>query len=181
MTATRTMLSTSFALLLTALSSEAQRLAPLAMRASEAAPIDRGATSAAVEATVRDTLPTPRREISPVGTILGGVAGGVVGTFAGILTGGAIARGCQGEMCGLGPVLLGSVIGESVGLAAGAHLGSRSSRHEHVVASALASTGVLIAGVFLGAGIARVGGPGVVMVPVTPALQLAAALAIESH
>ena len=178
MTAIRSLLTTSLGLLLAALPGEAQQLAPLAVRASGVALIDRNATSAVAVATARDTLPTPRREISPVRTILGGVTGGVVGTFVGLLAGGAASQGCHGDMCQFGPILLGAAIGESIGLAAGAHVGSRSSNHGHVLTSAVASAGIAVAGTFVGAGLASVSG---LMVPLTPALQLAAALAIESH
>jgi hypothetical protein len=181
-TAARTLLSSSLVFLLAALPSEAQQLAPLAVRAWGAAPMDGSTTSVVAFATVRDALPTAGRRISPVGTIVGGVAGGVVGTLAGILAGSSMSEGCRGETCQLVPVVLGAVIGESVGLATGAHIGSRSSSHGHIVASAFASAGIVIAGAFVGAGLSGVAGPlGMVMVPVTPALQLATALAIESH
>jgi hypothetical protein len=185
MTATRTLLSTPlvFLFMLAALPADAQQLAPLAARVSDAVPVDQRTTPAVAVATGRDTLPTPRREISPVGTIIGGVAGGVLGTFVGVLAGAGISEGCKGEMCQMGPVILGAVVGEAVGLATGAHVGSRSGSHGHVVVSAFTSVGIVIAGAFLGAGLngAGAGGLGMIMVPVTPALQLAAALAIESH
>jgi hypothetical protein len=155
------LLSLPLALLL-APPSEAQQLAPVVSR--------------------RDCLPTPRREISAVGTILGGIGGGVVGTFAGFAIGAASAHGCRGEECQLSGALLGGVIGESLGLAVGSHLGSRSSQHEHIVVTALTSTVIFVGGTMLGIGLGKFNnGMGAVIVPLTPALQLAAALAIESR
>jgi hypothetical protein len=164
--------------LVVSLPGRAQQLAPSALRASDVALTEHGAMPFVAAARARDTLPTRRREISPVGTVLGGIAGGVAGTFVGLLAGSSLSEGCQGEMCQFGPVILGGVIGESVGLALGAHLGSRSTNHGHVLGTALTSAGIAVVGAVMGAGIGRAG---MMLVPLTPAFQLAAALAIEAQ
>lgn len=130
----------------------------------------------------RDTEPAVHRHFSPLGTVLGGIGGGTLGAVAGFALGAASAQGCHGEECGLASALIGGVLGESVGLAAGAHLGSGSARHEHVVVSAVASTAIFVGTAALGIGMGRfTGGAGAVVIPFTPALQLLAALAIESR
>lgn len=178
MTATRLLL-TLMLLPCVARPSEAQRLAPVAVRALDVAPLNvaeqPGATFSA--ASPADTLPEPRRAISPVGTIIGGVAGGVVGAFVGLALGARSAEGCHGEECGLLNAILGFALGESLGVGVGAHLGSRSTRHENVILTTLTSTAILVGGTFLGAAMQQAGA---VMVPLTPAMQLTAAWAIES-
>ncbi len=46
-----------------------------------------------------------------------GIAGGVVGTFAGGLIGAQAVRGCHGEECDLGGVLIGAAVGSVLGSA----------------------------------------------------------------
>lgn len=175
MNATRLFASTLLVSLATP-PARAQYLSPVAMRASDVTTALATTQPANASATaLRDTLP-PLPESHPVRTIVGGIAGGVAGTFLGLGIGAGLAQGCHGEFCGFAPVLLGIAIGESVGLSVGAHLGSGSTRHENIFLTSLTSVGILVAGTFLGAGI---GQSGAIMVPVTPALQIAAALAIE--
>jgi hypothetical protein len=158
--------------------SRAQYLAPVAVRPLAAAPTT---SAGAVPATTRDTLAEARREISPVGTIVGGVVGGVVGSLIGLAIASRTHMSCQGDdFCGLGEGLVGFSLGEPIGLAVGAHLGSRSTHPENIYKTSLASAGILVGGVLTAVGLSQVGGAAI-MVPLTPAFQLAAALAIESH
>jgi hypothetical protein len=177
MTASKLMLSLMF-LPLAALPSEAQRLTPVALRVSESPMTSVLPESASPLAARRDTQPVARRTINPVGGVVVGVLGGVVGTFAGAFIGSATAEGCQGEDCGLLNVILGAGIGESIGVGLGAHVGSGSQRHENIVLTSLTSAGILVGGTLLGV---AMNSAGVVMLPLTPALQLAATLAIERY
>jgi hypothetical protein len=177
MTATKLILSMLF-LPLAALPSEAQRLAPVALRASDSPMTSVLPESSSPLAARRDTQPVARRTINPVGGVIGGVLGGVVGTFAGAFIGSATAEGCQGEDCGLLNVILGAGIGESIGVGLGAHVGSGSQRHENILLTSLTSAGILVGGTMLGV---AMNNAGVVMLPLTPALQLAATLAIERY
>jgi hypothetical protein len=162
---------------LAAAPSAAQYATPVAVRRLEApATMHVSGTLAAPV----DTLPQSCREISAVGTIVGGAVGGAVGALVGIGIASRTNRSCTGEFCGLGEGLVGFGLGESIGLAVGAHLGSRSPRAENVVFSSVASVGILVGGVLAAVALERVDG-GVIMIPLTPAFQLAAALAIESH
>lgn len=170
----------SILLLLYALPSEAQRLAPVAARAADASMMtsvpDRASPAA------RDTEPEPHRAIRSDGALVGGVLGGLVGGVAGIYLGAASRKGCHGDFCALDGALLGIVIGEPLGLAIGSHLGSRSTRHERVVLTTATSAAILIGGTLVGVGLGQTVGPvGLFMIPLIPALQLAAAVAIESH
>jgi hypothetical protein len=163
--------------------SGAQHLRPAGARTSDiasASSIGSASSSNARFTSVTDTMPEPRREIRPVGTIIGGVLGGVAGTFLGGMAGAAAVEGCQGEWCGVGSVLLGAALGESLGIGIGAHIGSGSTRHANIATTSLASAGILVAGTLMGAALGH-GELSTIMIPVTPALQLAAALAIESH
>ncbi len=178
MNATRLFASTLL-VSLAALPARAQYLSPVAMRASDV-PASLSRTTSRANPSVaasRDTFPA-LPESHPVRTIVGGIAGGVAGTFLGLGIGAGMAKGCHGELCEIGPALLGIAIGESVGLSLGAHLGSGSTRHEHILLTSLTSAGILVAGAFMGAGM---GQGGAIMVPLTPALQLAVALAIEGR
>jgi hypothetical protein len=155
----------------------AQYLAPVGVRplgAASTMPPSRDTISSA------DTLADARREISPVGTIIGGAVGGVAGALVGVAIASRTSQGCVGEFCGLGEALIGFGLGESIGLAIGAHVGSRSTRHENIFLTSLSSVGILVGGVLAAVALDRAGGAGI-MIPLTPALQLAAALAIESH
>jgi hypothetical protein len=162
---------------LAAVPSRAQYLAPVGVR-----PLSPAFTMPPGRDTISsgDTLAGARREISPVGTIIGGAVGGVAGALVGVAIASRTSQGCQGEYCGLGEALLGFGLGESIGLAVGAHLGSGSGRHENIFLTSLSSVGILIGGVLGAVALDRTGGAGI-MIPLTPAFQLAAALAIESH
>lgn len=177
MTASKLILSMMF-LPFAALPSEAQRLAPVALRGSDSPMTNVLPESASPLAARRDTQPVARRTINPVGGVVGGVLGGVLGTFAGAYVGGLTAAGCQGEDCGLLSVILGAGIGESIGVGLGAHVGSGSQRHENIMLTSLTSAGILVGGTMLGV---AMNNAGVVMLPLTPALQLAATLAIERY
>lgn len=177
MTASKLILSAMF-LSLAALPCAAQRLSPLALRGSDAPMMTASPESVSPLVARRDTQPTPSRTINPVGGVIGGVLGGVVGTFAGAFLGAATAEGCQGEDCGLVNVILGAGIGESIGVGLGAHVGSGSQRHENLVLTSLTSTAILVGGTALGLAMSD---GGAIMLPLTPALQLAAALAIERY
>ena len=159
-----------------ALPAHAQGIAPLAARAVDAAPFD--AVSRAVLAPAADTLPAPSRTTSRTGTVVGGFLGGVVGTFIGAGVGASSSQGCHGEMCGFAAAILGAAIGESVGVGIGSHVGSGSRSHGNMVLTSLSSAGILVGGTLLGVALHQ---GGVIMLPLTPALQLAAAVAIEQH
>ena len=141
----------------------------------------------AIPALRRDAVPDqqrelPKRSINLVNTVLGGALGGGGGTLLGVAISGQMSQGCHGELCGLGPLLLGATLGETIGIAVGAHVGSSATGSEMVVQTTLASLGILIGGAFAGAGLAGLhGGFGEIMLPLTPVLQLAAAVLIESH
>jgi hypothetical protein len=164
-------------LALAAVPTRAQYLAPVAVRPLAAPSTVRPGSDAVAS---RDTLAAAGREISPVGTIIGGAVGGVAGALLGVAIAAQASRGCQGEFCGLGEGIIGFGLGESIGLAVGAHIGSRSPRHENIFLTSLSSVGILVGGVLGAVALDRAGGAGI-MIPLTPALQLAAALAIESH
>lgn len=177
MTASKLILS-MILLPLAAIPSGAQRLAPVALRGADSPMTSVLPESTSPLAARRDTQPVARRTINPVGGVIGGVLGGVVGTFAGAFVGAATAEGCQGEDCGLLNVILGAGIGESIGVGLGAHVGSGSQRHENILLTSLTSASILVGGTMLGV---AMNNAGVVMLPLTPALQLAATLAIERY
>jgi Na+/H+ antiporter NhaA len=117
-----------------------------------------------------------------VQTALGGFAGGAVGTVLGMAIGAAVSQGCHGEFCELPGIVLGMSLGESIGLATGANIASRSHRPERIVLTSLASVGILAGGAFASKSLSRRNvNAGAIMTPIIPALQLAAAVAIESH
>jgi hypothetical protein len=169
------------------LPSGAQRVAPVALRASDAPPltITDPASAPFLGAPVviaRDTVPEAVPETSTVGTVVGGVIGGVAGTFLGALIGAGANSGCQGDLCGLEGALLGVLVGEPLGLGIGSHIGSRSRRHSNIVLTSLTSVAILAGGVVAGVGMGQtVGSAGMFMIPLTPVLQLATAVAIETH
>lgn len=86
-----------------------------------------------------------------------------------------LARGCHEDLCGPVQAAFAGLVGESLGLAIGAHLGSGSTSGDRLILSSLTSVGIMTGGV-----LASLAG-GVVVLPLTPVLQLAAAYAIESH
>ena len=120
----------------------------------------------------RDTTEN-RPEINAVGGVIGGLLGGAGGAFAGTMIGAYSAAGCQGEYCQFGPALLGFGLGESIGLAVGAHLGARG--RGDVTLSALTSVGIMVGGVLVSAAV----GEGMITLPLVPLVQLAATLAME--
>jgi hypothetical protein len=121
----------------------------------------------------RDT--TERPEINAVGGIIGGLVGGAGGALAGTMIGAQSAAGCHGELCQLGPALLGFGLGESIGVAVGAHLGARG--RGNVAMTAISSVGILVGGLVV-AGAAPRGTPAIALALI-PAAQLAMALAME--
>ncbi len=177
MTASKLILSLML-LPLAALPSEAQQIAPVALRVTDASIMEAMPEPVRPLVARRDTEPDSRPTFSQLGGVVGGVLGGVVGTVAGAYVGGLSAAGCHGEFCGLGRVILGAGIGESIGLGLGAHIGSRSQRHENIMLTSLTSTAILVGGTALGLAMSD---GGAIMLPLTPALQLAAALAIERY
>lgn len=179
MTASKLILSMMF-LPLAALPGEAQRVQPVAARAADASMMllvpDRGPMAA------RDTEPAAHPTISSDGALVGGVLGALIGGVAGMYIGAAIRDGCHGDFCALEGAVLGIGIAEPLGLAVGAHLGSGSTRHERILLTAATSAGILVGGTLLGVAAGQVAGPvALVMLPLIPALQVAAAVAIERH
>ena len=163
-------MKTVFAILLSiqavaAHDARAQTLSPVAVLAERT-------TSAST-----DTVPIAPFKPNATGTIIGGALGVGVGAVAGTLAGVAIASGCHDEYCALGSAALGFVIGESVGVAIGAHLGSGSPRHGRLVLSALSAGAIFIGGTMLGVAMGQFGD---VMIPAIPVMQVYAAYAIES-
>lgn len=184
MIASRLLLSTLIVPLL-ALPSDAQRMtpvAPVATRALDSMSPAPGSSTRPSGALLRDTEPEPGREPSVAGTVIGGIVGGALGTFVGGMVGASARTGCQGDMCGLESAAMGILIGEPLGLAIGAHLGSRSTRHERVLMTSLTSVGILIGGVAAAVGVGRIDGTGgAILVPLIPVLQLVGTVAIETH
>jgi hypothetical protein len=160
---------------LVAVPGRAQYLAPVAVRPLAAAAITRQDVDAVPR---RDTLTDARREISEAGTLVGGAAGGVAGALIGLAIASRTHMDCHVDYCGLAEGALGLGLGESIGLALGAHLGSRSTHSAHIVTTALSSVVIAAGGTFAAL---MLGEGGVIMVPFTPALQLAVALVVESH
>jgi len=168
----------------TAWECEAQRLAPLAP-VTASTPVETYFASPVVlarmdvppsmRAAARDTLPAPP-ELSLAGTVLGVIGGGVVGAFTGLAIGAESARGCHGELCELGPAVLGVLLGESLGVGLGTHLGSRSTKHDHIMLTTLSSMVILVSGALVASSAPQ----GAVMLPLTPVLQIWSAWAIES-
>lgn len=165
---------------------EAQRLAPLAPVATsspsemEIVPVgiaEHADAPIALRRASRDTLPTPRA-LSRTGAMIGGIGGAVAGALLGTAIGAGTAQGCHGEFCGLAEAALGFAMGESLGLAVGTHLGSGSREHGNIVLTTLTSAVILVGGTMLGASAGRAG---VIMVPLTPALQLMSVWAIENR
>ena len=160
---------------LAALPAGAQQLAPAAVRAADNT-TSVGASSFSADTTALSGNSAPAHEpIHTTGTVVGGLIGGGGGLVVGVLVGAQLARGCHGELCGLSEAAFGGLVGESLGLAIGAHLGSGSTSGDRLILSSLTSVGIVTGGV-----LASLAG-GVVVLPLTPVLQLAAAYAIESH
>jgi hypothetical protein len=110
------------------------------------------------------------------GGVIGGAVGGSAGLFGGLLAGAMLAHTgtCAGEDCSLGAALVGAGVGEVLGLATGAHIGSAG--RGNLALAILASTAIGAAGIYA-AGQAGGSAPGVVLA--IPVMQLAAVLVIE--
>ena len=172
------------ALVLTALApvpSRAQYLAPALARQLDAE--HQAAVSAPPALSTTSDMQEPKRWTDgALQTAVGGFVGGTVGTLVGMAVGAQRAHGCQGDFCGVGAIVLGMSLGESIGLATGANIASRSHRPERIVLTSLTSAAILVGGAYASAGLSRGNGnAGRIMIPLIPALQLAAAVAIESH
>jgi hypothetical protein len=187
MTVSRLLLSVLLVPLL-ATPSGAQLVRPLALRASDRPPTSdwtggRLSIGAPVASTTGDTAPATARPISVARTITGGLVGGALGMVGGFALGVMASDDCGGgEDCGLAGGVIGALIGESVGLAIGAHIGARSTQHDKMLLTSLASAGIAAGGALAGVGLSEIGGNlGLIMVPLTPVLQLAAVMALEAH
>jgi hypothetical protein len=188
MTVSRLLLSALLVPLL-AMPSGAQLIAPVALRALDGATptgdwrAGRLSTGAPLTAASGDIAATTVQPISPGRTIAGGLVGGALGTVGGFALGVIASDDCNGgEDCGQVGGVVGAVIGESVGLALGAHIGARSTQHDKLLLTSLASAGIAAAGALAGVGLSEIGGNlGLIMVPLTPVLQLAAVMAIEGR
>lgn len=179
MPASKLILSMMF-VLVAALPGEAQRVEPVAARSVDAS--IKLLVPARGPMVARDTEPAAHPTISSDGALAGGVLGGLIGGVAGVYLGAASRKGCHGDFCALDGALLGIMIGEPLGLAIGSHIGSGSPRHDHIVLTTAASAAILVGGALVGVGLGQTVGPvGLFMIPIVPALQLAAAVAIERH
>jgi hypothetical protein len=111
---------------------------------------------------------------------LRGVAGGIVGGGAGFLGGMLVGasdisrRSCTGEDCGLANAILGSMIGEGVGLAVGAHYGARG--RGNLALQIITSTAIGAAGLYTAW---HAEGFAPIILTATPIVQLATVLAME--
>jgi hypothetical protein len=110
------------------------------------------------------------------GGVGGGVVGGTAGLFGGMLAGVMLAHTgqCMGEDCSLGSALVGAGVGEVIGLAAGAHVGS--ARRGNLGLAVLASAAMGATGILAANYAPRSAGGIVVAIPL---LQLGAVLALE--
>ena len=110
------------------------------------------------------------------GGVGGGVLGGTAGLFGGMLAGAMFAHvgDCRGGDCSLGSALAGAGAGEILGVAVGAHLGSRS--RGNLALAVLTSAGVAAAGALVASQAPRSAGGIAAAIPI---LQLAAVLAVE--
>lgn len=117
----------------------------------------------------RDTV-EQERAWEPLGAVAGGVLGAGVGGFVGAMIGAAVAEGCSERYCGLVGAVMGFGVGEPIGVALGTHFGGRG--RGNVMLTTLTSFGILVAGLYVGGG----SSPSAVAIP---ALQIAAAMAIE--
>jgi hypothetical protein len=110
---------------------------------------------------------------SPELLALGGIVGGGVGMFAGML-GGALLDGEPDEDCidfCFGPgLILGTLAGEALGVAAGVHLAN--GRRGSLPVGALTSAGILAVGLVAGNDVPE-------MLVVVPVSQIVAAITVE--
>jgi hypothetical protein len=152
-------------LLLPAAPTEAQRSSPAGAQPLQLTPGTRQT------APPRDSADLGQRW-RPLHGVLGGVVGGLAGGYAGAMAGLGAAQGCQGEYCAYTSLALGFAVGESLGVALGTHVGARGKGD--VMMSTLTSFGILVGGLVTLGGL---GGEDLLVV--LPALQIAAALAME--
>jgi hypothetical protein len=96
------------------------------------------------------TAPLQSQEIPPepavIAPVLSGLGLGAVGFFGGALVGAGLSEGCDGYYCELGSAALAALIGESVGMGIGVHLGNRrrGSLGLDILTAAGSATGALI-------------------------------------
>lgn len=117
------------------------------------------------------SLDTIRPPGNPLGTVVGGVLGGAAGFFAGAMVGGSVENRffpCHCDDPGLMGVLWGAAIGESVGLAVGAHVGN--GRRGNLGEDLVASLGMGAVGIAVAFG---VGEAGLLFVPVVQVVAVA--------
>jgi hypothetical protein len=116
------------------------------------------------------------RPVNMWGGVAGGVLGGGAGFFGGMMLGASeiSRRNCTGEDCGLANAIIGSMVGESVGLALGAHYGSRG--RGNLAIQMLTSTAIGAAG-FYSAWYAEGAAP--IILGAVPVVQLLAVMAME--
>ncbi|MEO5818502.1 MAG: hypothetical protein ABIT20_24750 [Gemmatimonadaceae bacterium] len=116
------------------------------------------------------------RPVNMWGGVAGRVLGGGAGFFGGMMLGASeiSRRSCTGEDCGLANAIIGSMIGESVGLAVGAHYGSRG--RGNLAIQMLTSTAIGAAGLY-SAWYAEGAAP--IILGAVPVVQLLAVMAME--
>jgi hypothetical protein len=110
------------------------------------------------------------------GGVGGGIVGGSAGLFGGLLAGVALdhTHTCMGEDCSLGQALVGAAVGETIGLAVGAHIGSAS--RGNLALAVLTSAGISAAGILA---LRHPGRAAPAIMITIPVLQLAAVSALE--
>jgi hypothetical protein len=177
MTVSRLLISALLTSLL-AMPGAAQRSAPAALRMSDAPAVALDPWRGESRASASTTLPSAERQPGTMGGILGGLGGVVIGTLVGTLVGAQASQGCHGEDCQLVGMGLGVIMIEPVALAVGAHLGSRSTRHDRLLLTSVASLGLMAGAVYTAAALPP---GGMIALPLIPALQLITVLAIERH
>gem|GEM_PF-6891195 len=103
-------------------------LLPLGLVAIGVAPVSvRARQSVGAGTGLRDERTTVgTRSSFPVGPLIGGILGGVVGTVGGGVLGylAECGNGCNGEHAGLAGTGYGALLGETIGLAFGVHVGN---------------------------------------------------------
>jgi hypothetical protein len=116
------------------------------------------------------------RPVNMLAGVAGGIAGGSAGFLGGMLLGASeiSRRNCTGEDCGLANAIIGSVIGESVGLAVGGHYGSRG--RGNLAIQMLTSTAIGAAGLYSAL---YAEGAAPIILGAVPVVQLLAVLAME--
>jgi hypothetical protein len=116
------------------------------------------------------------------GGVIVGFAGGTILGFAGAYTGAYLAtrNRCSGEDCGLAAAILGFLVGESVGIATGTHIGAGGKGN--LLLEAVVTTAITAAGVAVIAGYHNSSSSAIpITLGLMPLAQLAAVLAIEAH